>query len=363
MPTTINVPHDSPSQSDNVDADSAVPDLPKYHGRGFNHDFAIREGYMLPADHVEHSRLDLQHKSLWLHMGSLYPWTQIVEQALADDKGFRPRVFDVGTGSGRWAVDMALQFPGADILGMDLTPPAQSQPIEGHTIPPNCRFDVDDANNSFERYASSFDFVHVRSAEPGIKDFDLFLYDVARALKPNGVLILSTAWPMVFNENKVPLPLVDEGAPGFSWVQRTLHAAYSAYRQKGNYNIECSVYWDAWLKSNLNYINIETTDYYIPLGPWKAGMDKCQTQAAELLQENAMQVLEAFRPLILSANHKEEVIDAWIKKSNAEIMEQRLHGLIKWRYTLAIRKDSPWCERDRPPKTVDPNGARIWPRT
>jgi cyclopropane fatty-acyl-phospholipid synthase-like methyltransferase len=53
------------------------------------------------------------------------------------------RILDVGTGTGIWAVEMAEKFPNAKVLGIDLSP------IQPEWVPPNCRFIVDDAEESW----------------------------------------------------------------------------------------------------------------------------------------------------------------------------------------------------------------------
>lgn len=57
---------------------------------------------MLPADDDEHSRLDMQHLALRLHLNSLYASKHLVENALREAQEPPPAVLDVGTGSGRW---------------------------------------------------------------------------------------------------------------------------------------------------------------------------------------------------------------------------------------------------------------------
>lgn len=47
-----------------------------------------------------------------------------VRRALArrDDGDFNS-ILDIGCGSGCWVIDMAKQYPRAEVIGMDLTPP------------------------------------------------------------------------------------------------------------------------------------------------------------------------------------------------------------------------------------------------
>lgn len=49
------------------------------------------------------------------------------------------RILDIGTGTGIWAIDMADQYPIAEVVGTDLSP------IQPSWVPTNCRFEVDDA--------------------------------------------------------------------------------------------------------------------------------------------------------------------------------------------------------------------------
>lgn len=98
---------------------------------------------------------------------------------------------------------MAEAFPDAEVLGIDLSlPSAIKDP--NHLVPPNCSFKIADANHDMEKLGSGFDIVHQRCVESGITDPDLFFYEAARILRPNGVLLLVGANPV----SKSSTPLV-----------------------------------------------------------------------------------------------------------------------------------------------------------
>lgn len=95
----------------------------------------------MPADVDEHGRLDIQHETLKIQMGALYYPVDLVRRILAPrppgDQA--PAILDIGTGSGEcaihrskgasvtfcqgsWAVDMAEEFPHAEVVGVDIVP-------------------------------------------------------------------------------------------------------------------------------------------------------------------------------------------------------------------------------------------------
>lgn len=107
-----------------------------------------KEGsYLLPNDDVEQDRLDLQHHlcKLTLHGRS----------HLAPIKKDPQNVLDFGTGTGIWAIEFAQEYPSANVLGTDLSP------IQPLYVPPNCRFEVDDAEDDW-LYKEKFDYIHGR---------------------------------------------------------------------------------------------------------------------------------------------------------------------------------------------------------
>lgn len=62
------------------------------------------ESYQLVQDQEEHQRLDLQHHIYTLSIGGLYLAADLVRRALQPRRNFRPKILDVGAGSGRWYV-------------------------------------------------------------------------------------------------------------------------------------------------------------------------------------------------------------------------------------------------------------------
>lgn len=66
-------------------------------------------------------------------------------------------ILDVGTGSGRWAIEVADEFENATVTAMDLFP---VDPL--YEIPDNCEFIVGDLTQELGMHDASLDLVHSR---------------------------------------------------------------------------------------------------------------------------------------------------------------------------------------------------------
>jgi ubiquinone/menaquinone biosynthesis C-methylase UbiE len=111
--------------------------------------------YMLPADLQEINRLDFQH----------YLLRHVFRGNYAAPIGQPHSILDVGTGTGRWAREMAAQFPDARVVGLDIldarpSPADMEARVDGH--PANYRFVQGNVLEGLPFPDASFDFVHMR---------------------------------------------------------------------------------------------------------------------------------------------------------------------------------------------------------
>ena len=66
-------------------------------------------------------------------------------------------ILDIGTGSGRWPIEVATEFENATVTGMDLSP---ADPL--YEVPENCEFIVSDLTEGLGFNDASLDLVHSR---------------------------------------------------------------------------------------------------------------------------------------------------------------------------------------------------------
>ena len=111
--------------------------------------------YVLPRDVEEMNRLDFQHYVL--RQAFRGNFVAPVENPAA--------ILDVGTGTGRWALEVAAVFPQANVIGLDLNTPPVDEKAEGggeESRPPNYAFVTGNILEGLPFADASFDFVHMR---------------------------------------------------------------------------------------------------------------------------------------------------------------------------------------------------------
>lgn len=90
------------------------------------------------------------------------------------------RVLDISTGTGIWAIEMADEFPSAEVIGTDISP---RQPP---WVPPNCVFHIEDAQLEWTYALESFDFIHIRGLYGSIGSWEKLYCQTYDALRPGG---------------------------------------------------------------------------------------------------------------------------------------------------------------------------------
>jgi ubiquinone/menaquinone biosynthesis C-methylase UbiE len=136
--------------------------------------------YALPRDMEEINRLDFQHYMLRYALRGLY----------AAPLESPASIVDVGTGTGRWAMDMAQLFPQTHVIGVDVNPPpADERAQAGMDVrPPNYRYAPGNVLEGLPFENGAFDFAHMRllfTALPADR-WPLAVQELARVTRPGG---------------------------------------------------------------------------------------------------------------------------------------------------------------------------------
>ncbi|KAG9048515.1 hypothetical protein FS837_012705 [Tulasnella sp. UAMH 9824] len=265
--------------------------LREIHGRTFNN---TSEHYMLPADVTEHSRLDLQHELLNKIRGGLFYVPRAVKKALAAREGSQPSILDIGSGSGSWVIEMGRQFPHAEVVGLDLAP----------------------AN---------------------LSSYRKFMDEVVEILRPGGVYLTVEGDMQLHDENRNPLPLINEGEPGFTYTVRIFYAILEAMRARGP-GIDTYPKIYGWLQDQGTvWESVGQKMVYIPLGAWDHDASPKDRKMAELMGQDIVSLIPSVRPMLLSYGWFDETVDKWSTGAQEEIKSLKNKFHIRWYFTWAIK--------------------------
>ncbi|KAB2575729.1 Methyltransferase type 11 [Lasiodiplodia theobromae] len=159
------------AQSYTASLKSSILDYTYENGRRYHAEITGRS-YWLPNDESELDRLDICHHIIVRRCGDKLHLAPI-------DPRTTHRILDIGTGTGVWAMEMADQFPNAQILGNDLSP------VQPSFVPPNVRFEIDDVEADW-LHSAPFDFIHSRFMAGAIKNWPRLMRQAHASTAPGG---------------------------------------------------------------------------------------------------------------------------------------------------------------------------------
>ncbi|KAK4176677.1 S-adenosyl-L-methionine-dependent methyltransferase [Triangularia setosa] len=180
---------------------SSIFEYRNINGRTFHSDKTNAE-YWGPNDDKQLQSQDIIHHCLTLVLdGKLY---------LAPIDGAKiSKVLDVGTGGGLWAIDFADLHPNTEVTGTDISP------VQPAWVPPNVRFEIEDATQPWTFRENSFDFVHMRYLFGSIPDWDGLFEQAYAATKPGGWIESFEADANLYSEDGT----VAEDSPMGTWTK------------------------------------------------------------------------------------------------------------------------------------------------
>ncbi|KAI9737633.1 MAG: hypothetical protein M1818_005637 [Claussenomyces sp. TS43310] len=239
---------DSDSASSTVSLRSSIYQYIEENGRTYH---AYNSGkYIMPNDEEEQERLDLQH-----HLFRMTMDNKLHLAPLSNPQN----VLDIATGT-------ALENPSSAVLGTDLSP---IQPVD---VPPNCRFEIDDAEDEWI-YNQKFDFIHGRALLSCFKDNRSIVEKIFDNLNPGGYFELQDpCMPMRSDDGTLEGTALDE------WQTKMVAGLKLIGR-----NLSDSVNWGKYM-AEAGFVDVVEKRYFWATSPWPRGR-KQKLQAAWCQQD------------------------------------------------------------------------------
>lgn len=227
--------------------------------------------YNFPNDDREQDRLDMIH----------HVYSRALNDRLflapIDPKGLH--ILDIGTGTGIWPIDLADLYPGADIVGSDLSP------IQPSYVPPNVKFLVDDVELNWSEPAK-YDYIHCRYMAGSIKDWPRLIRQIFESLKPGGWIELQETANTLYSEDDSLKPdnplvqLMNLLSEACNRIGRTLDPAPS---------------FKTWV-GEAGFTSVEERRFKLPVGSWPK--DRRLKEIGAFLAVNFDEGVDAFTAVL-----------------------------------------------------------------
>ncbi|KZL74106.1 methyltransferase domain-containing protein [Colletotrichum tofieldiae] len=221
---------------------SSVLDYPTENGRRYH---AYRSGsYLIPNDESEIDRLDVNHMLMTKTIGRKLFLAPVPQEKTH-------LILDIGTGTGIWAVEAAEIFPGAEILGNDLSA------IQPSWVPPNIKFEIDDVESPWV-HENKYDFIFCRYMASSITNWPKLVKNIYDNLNPGGWVEFQDFDFGFFSDDGT----VTEEHHAHKWSKLLFEGCEKFGRDPcPGPKIE------GWVKS-AGFVDVVSEVYKVPFGPW-----------------------------------------------------------------------------------------------
>lgn len=269
-------------------ADKDAADSPR---RLFGREYTAGVPYALPSDLSEMNRLDFQHFIL----------RQAFKGNYAAPVRNPYRILDVGTGTGRWAKEVAMLFPAASVTGLDIKEQvAESQ--EPDLTPANYSFVSGNILEGLPFPDATFDFVHQRLLFFAIPSdrWQFLLNELTRVTRPGG-------WVEVVEGRYGYEPM----GPAAQHISDVMLATML----KRGIDPRASAHLDEFLR-NAGLQQVQTRTIKLPVGDWGGRL-------GQLAFTDVMTFSQAAKPLLLAQGMTEDECAALITEMRNECETMR----------------------------------------
>jgi len=289
----------SEAASDLMSLNSSIYEFVEENGRTY-HKYKEGEGkYELPNDETEQNRLDLQH-----HLFSLTLNGRLHLAPIGDDVS---KVLDICTGTGIWAIDFALKYPNAKVIGSDLSP------IQPDYVPENCQFEIDDAEDEWT-YSTKFDYIHARQTFTCFRSCPAVITQAFKSLKPGGWYEMQDMGVLKSNDGSTDGTYVD------SWTKYLLQAGTRVGK-----DWDCARKYTRYFEE-AGFVDVHEKVYCWPINTWPKGARN--KELGRWAYANCIESLEAvsLRVMKHGLGWSPEQVDEFLKNVRLDYRNRRIHG-------------------------------------
>ncbi|KAH6658901.1 S-adenosyl-L-methionine-dependent methyltransferase [Truncatella angustata] len=257
---------------------------------------------VLPLDKQELERHDWQHEIMCAVHGGRLHLAPIL----------RPRkVLDIGTGTGKWAVEFAKVNPNTSVLGIDLNPVTTTE------LPLNCHLLVADALQEW-KFGNMFDFIHVRNLGDFSPERRYLIEPIFQHLAPGG-WVQFQEWVYSFKSGNHSLNGTTLKEYSDLLVRGTRQLRGGRNRSIVSFKSRMEI---------AGFQSITERKYPVPINPWPPkGKSK---RLGAMMMQNMLQVVEplSFATLVGGLGWSPEALDSYVSRVRDDLQNTDIHGYL-----------------------------------
>ncbi|KAF4970360.1 hypothetical protein FZEAL_10052 [Fusarium zealandicum] len=207
--------------------------------------------------------------------------------------------------------DFADHYPGAEVVGTDLSP------IQPSWVPPNVKFEIEDCTQEWTFRPDSTDYIHMRWLMGSIKDWNALFSESFRVCKPGGWIESHEASPNISSDDNT----IDPNSAMGHWGKFFIEGS----KKIGSNFTAAEDGTQKRAMEEAGFINIQEFDFRNPIGPWSK--DPVEKQMGAFTKYGLETDSEGF---ILFMAHtlgwKRDEIMVYIAHFRREIRQPKYHG-------------------------------------
>ncbi|KAM0258531.1 hypothetical protein ACHAPA_011236 [Fusarium lateritium] len=289
---------------------SSILEYRSFQGRTFHSD-KYNMDHLTPNDEQQRESIDITHHYLTLLLDG--------KLTLAPLKEGIEKVLDVGTGTGIWAIDFADEHPDIEVIGTDLSP------IQPSWVPPNVKFELEDATNTWSWSKNTFDLVHMRYLIGSITDWGALFKEAFRCCKSDGFVESVEVNPIflsdddtIANDSAINMwnKICQEGSKAFGRSLREVPDDVQLLREAG-------------------FVDIQVTDFKVPVGGW--AKDPKLRRVGQFLRATIENDLEGYT--LMTWQHilgwPKDEYELFLMKMRKALRNGNIHGYMRNRFITA----------------------------
>ncbi|KAJ5728046.1 hypothetical protein N7493_004376 [Penicillium malachiteum] len=279
------------------------------------------ENYFMPNDETELTRLNIVHQ--------IYLILQEGRLTLAPLPS-NPRILDIGTGPGDWAIEMSAEYPDATIIASDL---GIFDSGLGHVSLPNVDFQLADAQSQWT-YHEPFDLIHIRGLSGAFNDWPAIYRQALAHLKSGGYLEVSEIGPA----GETLSIEAESETPNLATLTSALRkAGYAAGYPRDLHHLRKEAF------VNAGFTEINVIERTFPIGLWPEGIhDKTLGKMALIALLEGVEA-HSLRPLTRFAEYTVSDAKELCERVQEEVLSaQRITGRVR---IVMGRKPSSYTQR------------------